>query len=119
VRTAALVLLAVALVIRWTAIAKLGRWFSANVAIRDKQSLQTTGIFSVVRHPSYTGLMLVFFAIALHTRNWLSFAIIFVPCASALLYRINVEESALRSAFGPAYAAYSQQTPKRLVPGIY
>jgi protein-S-isoprenylcysteine O-methyltransferase Ste14 len=119
VRLVALVLLAIALAIRWTAIATLGRWFSANVAILDQQRLQTGGIFSVVRHPSYTGLMLVFFAVALHTRNWLAFAIIFVPCASALLYRISVEESALRIAFGPAYEAYSRKTRQRLIPGIY
>ena len=119
VRTTALVLLALALAIRWTAIATLGRWFSANVAILDHQQLQTSGIFSIVRHPSYTGLMLVFFAIALHTRNWLSFAIIFIPCASALLYRINVEESALRSAFGAQYEAYSQKTRQRLIPFLY
>ncbi len=119
VRTTALVLLAVALAIRWTAIATLGRWFSANVAILDHQQLQTSGIFSIVRHPSYTGLMLVFFAIALHTRNWLAFAVIFFPCAAALLYRINVEESALRNAFGSQYAAYSQKTPQRIIPFIY
>jgi len=119
VRTAALVLLAIALAIRWTAIATLGRWFSANVAILDKQSLQTAGIFSIVRHPSYTGLMLVFFSVALHTRNWLAFAIIFIPCAAALLYRINVEESALRNAFGPQYDAYSQKTRQRLIPFLY
>ena len=119
VRVVALVLLAVALAIRWTAIVTLGRWFSANVAILDKQALQTGGIFSIVRHPSYSGLMLVFFAVALHTRNWVAFAIIFVPCATALLYRITVEESALRSAFGAAYEAYSHATPRRLIPGIY
>ena len=119
VRLVALVLLVIALAIRWTAIVTLGRWFSANVAILDKQALQTGGIFSIVRHPSYTGLMLVFIAVSLHTRNWIAFAIVFVPCATALLYRINVEESALRSAFGPAYEAYSRTTPKRLIPGIY
>ncbi|MGA8036967.1 MAG: isoprenylcysteine carboxylmethyltransferase family protein [Candidatus Acidiferrales bacterium] len=119
VRTAAAVLLAVALAIRWTAIITLGRWFSVNVAIRDKQTLQTSRIFSIVRHPSYTGLLLVFFAVALHTRNWISFVIILVPCAAALLYRISVEETALRSAFGADYEAYSRTTPKRLIPGIY
>jgi|ERR1700678_4281020 protein-S-isoprenylcysteine O-methyltransferase Ste14 len=119
VRLVALVLLALALTIRSTAIVTLGRWFSANVAILDKQALQTGGIFSVVRHPSYTGLMLVFFAVSLHTRNWIAFAIVFVPCATALLYRINVEEKALRSTFGPAYEAYSRTTPKKLIPGIY
>jgi protein-S-isoprenylcysteine O-methyltransferase Ste14 len=118
-RTVALALLALALAIRWTAILTLGRWFSVNVAIRDQQTVQTGGIFSIVRHPSYTGLMLVFFAVALHTRNWISFAIVLVPCAAALLYRISVEEVALRSAFGADYEAYSQKTRQRLIPFIY
>jgi protein-S-isoprenylcysteine O-methyltransferase Ste14 len=37
---------------------------------------------------------------------------------AALLYRIHVEERALRGAFGEEYVAYSRVT-KRLVPGIY
>jgi protein-S-isoprenylcysteine O-methyltransferase Ste14 len=119
IRTAALVLLAAALAFRWTAIVTLGRWFSVNVAIRDSQALQTHGVFSIVRHPSYTGLLLIFFAIALHTRNWIAFAIVFVPCASALLYRITIEEQALRNAFGDAYAQYAARTRFRLIPFLW
>jgi protein-S-isoprenylcysteine O-methyltransferase Ste14 len=119
IRTVALVLFAAALAFRWTAIVTLGRWFSVNVAIRESQALQTHGVFSIVRHPSYTGLMLIFFAIALHTRSWIAFAIVFVPCAAALIYRTTTEEQALRSAFGDAYSQYAAHTRYRIIPAIW
>jgi protein-S-isoprenylcysteine O-methyltransferase Ste14 len=109
--------LVLGLVIRCTAIAMLGKAFSANVAILDSQRLNTSGLYRWVRHPSYLGLALVFLSIALHSRHWIGLAIMAIPTA-VLLYRIHVEELALRDAFGADYIAYSQKT-KRLVPGIY
>jgi len=118
VRTASLWLFLAGLTIRWTAIVTLGRSFSANVAIRMNQKVQKTGLFRLVRHPSYTGLLVIFAADGLHTRNWLGLAAVLVPTTAALLYRIHVEERALREAFGAEYVEYSRVT-KRLVPGIY
>ncbi len=114
----ALALLVAGLAIRWIAIATLGKSFSANVAIHATQTVHKTGLFRFVRHPSYTGLLMVFFAVGLYTRNWLSLAIIVVPTTAALLYRIHVEEVALNEAFGLEYANYSRST-KRLMPGVY
>ena len=118
VRTLSVVVLAVGLAIRWTAIVTLGQSFSVNVAIHATQTLQKTGLFRLVRHPSYTGLMLVFAAIGIHTRNWLGLAIMLLPPGAALLYRIHVEEQALHGAFGEEYAEYSRVT-KRLIPRVY
>ncbi len=106
------------LVVRWVAIFSLGKAFSANVAIRDTQSLYRSGLYSVVRHPSYSGMLIIFLAIALADRNWLSAALVLVFPAAALLYRIHVEETALSGAFGAQYADYSRTT-KRLIPGVY
>jgi protein-S-isoprenylcysteine O-methyltransferase Ste14 len=92
--------------------------FSSNVAILDSQKLYRAGLYRFVRHPSYLGLLLAFLAVALHSRNWLSFAVILLPCTAAVLYRIHVEEFALRQAFGAEYVAYSHAT-KRLLPGLY
>ncbi len=72
----------------------------------------------MVRHPSYSGLLLVFLAVGLWTRNWLSLAIFVVPPMLALLYRMDVEEWALREAFGTECEEYSQET-KRLIPEVY
>jgi protein-S-isoprenylcysteine O-methyltransferase Ste14 len=110
-------LLALGLVIRWTAIYTLGKAFSANVAIHSSQKLNQSGLFRHMRHPSYTGMVLIFFAIGLNTRNWLGLAIIFLAPLAALLYRIHVEEAALTGAFGEQYVEYSRTT-KRLIPGV-
>jgi protein-S-isoprenylcysteine O-methyltransferase Ste14 len=113
-----LVILIMALAIRWTAIYTLGKAFSSNVAILDSQKLNQSGIYRFVRHPSYLGLWLVFIAVGVHSRNWLSFALATIPTTAALLYRIHVEEDALIQAFGDQYIVYAKST-KRLIPGIY
>ncbi len=111
-------LLVLGLLIRWTAIYTLGKSFSANVAIHSTQKLNQSGLFRVMRHPSYTGMLLIFLAMGLNTRNWLGLGIIVVLPMAALLYRIHVEEAALTGAFGAEYVEYSRRT-KRLIPGIY
>jgi|SRR5208282_449878 len=117
-RTAGLLLLILGLTIRWTAIFTLGTTFSTNVAIHAAQTLRTTGPYRWVRHPSYTGMLVIFTAIGLHERNWISLAVVLVLPTAALLYRIYVEEMALTEAFGNQYLEYCK-TKKRLVPGIY
>jgi protein-S-isoprenylcysteine O-methyltransferase Ste14 len=117
-RLIGLLILTAGLLIRWAAILNLGSAFSANVAIRDSQRVRTTGLYRFVRHPSYLGLVLIFLAVGIHSRNWISLAIALIPPTTALLYRIRVEEAALREAFGDEYTAYSRTT-KRLFPGVY
>ncbi len=106
------------LAVRWTAILSLGQSFSANVAIHSSQTLYRRGLYRFVRHPSYTGLVLIFVAIGLSTRNWVGLVIMVVIPTAALLYRIGVEEAALTAAFGGEYVTYRQDT-KRLIPGLY
>ncbi len=117
-RIVSLALLATGLLVRITAIYTLGRSFTANVSIHATQTLHRSGLFRYLRHPSYTGMLLIFLALGLRLQNWLSLAIVLVPPFAALLYRIHVEEAALTGAFGQQYVDYSRTT-KRLVPGIY
>jgi len=113
-----LLLLVGGLVIRWIAILTLGRYFSTRVAIQQDHRLIQTGLFRLVRHPSYTGLLLLFIGMALSYGNWLSFAVIMVPFLAALLYRIRVEETSLIEVLGQDYLDYAQST-KCLLPGIF
>jgi protein-S-isoprenylcysteine O-methyltransferase Ste14 len=103
---------------RTVAIVTLGKAFSVNVAIRSAQKVQRAGLYRIVRHPSYLGMELGFLAIGLWTRNWACLVWVFVLPTLAILYRIHVEEAALREAFGEEYADYSRVT-KRLFPGVY
>jgi protein-S-isoprenylcysteine O-methyltransferase Ste14 len=114
----ALGILILGLGVRAVAVFTLGKAFSANVALRAGQKLQRTGLYRLVRHPSYLGLELILLGFALHARTWVCFAVVLVPPTLAVLYRIHVEETALRQAFGADYEDYSRST-KRLFPGIY
>ena len=115
---AALGILILGMAVRAAAIVTLGRAFSTNVATRAGQELERSGLYTLVRHPSYLGLELILLAFALHARTWVCFAVVFVPPSLAVLYRIQVEETALRLAFGANYEDYSRST-KRLIPGVY
>jgi protein-S-isoprenylcysteine O-methyltransferase Ste14 len=117
-RLVALGMLVAGLVLRWSAVLSLGSAFSSNVAIRASQTVRKTGLYRWMRHPSYSGLILLFLAAGLHTRNWIAFLMITVPTTAMLLYRIHVEEIALREHFGAEYIGYSEKT-KRLVPWLY
>ena len=104
--------------LRWAAIRALWRYFTVNVSILEGQRVIRRGLYGVVRHPSYTGLLLRYLGFGLAFANWMSAALVFLPLLAATLYRIRVEEAALREHFGEEYAAYASAT-KRLVPGIY
>ena len=105
-------------VVRWWAIRHLGRFFTVDVAVTNGQRVVDDGPYRVVRHPSYTGLMLEFTGLALALGYWVGFAVVIVPILLALLHRIRVEESVLQAALGEPYAAYVRRT-KRLVPFVY
>jgi protein-S-isoprenylcysteine O-methyltransferase Ste14 len=104
--------------VRVVATVTLGSAFSTNVATREGQRLQRRGLYGVVRHPSYLGLELILLALAMHTVTWACFAVVLGPPTLAVLYRIHVEETALRLAFGADYVDYSRRT-KRLIPGVF
>ena len=116
-KAVALLVIAIGLAIRWTAVFSLGKAFSVNVAIRESQKIKTTGLYGIVRHPSYLGLLLIFLAVGLHSCHWLALILAVVPPTAALLYRIKIEEAVLHQAFGDEYALYCQRT-KRLIPGL-
>lgn len=115
---AGVVLLVAGTALRWAAIRELWDYFTVNVSILEGQRVVRCGLYGVVRHPSYAGLLLRYLGFGLAFANWLSAALIFLPLLAATLYRIRVEEAALSEHFGEEYTAYARDT-KRLVPGLY
>ena len=115
---AGVVLFVAGLVLRWWAIITLGRFFTVDVTIEKDHELVERGPFRLVRHPSYTGVLLGFVGFALALRNWAGLLIVLLPIFVALLYRMNVEEEALSHALGSRYVEYMKRT-KRLLPFIY
>lgn len=113
-----LVVIVTGIAVRFTAIRKLGKYFTVDVAIHDDQHLITGGIYKHLRHPSYTGSLLSFAGLGLSLNNWLSLAVILIPVTAAFIYRIRVEEKALMQRFGDSYREYCRTT-YGLIPFIW
>ena len=95
----------------------LGSRFSGLVAIQPGHTLVTTGIYGLIRHPSYLGFLVSSFGWALAFRSGVGVLLtaLLVP---PLIARIRAEERLLRSHFGAEYEAYCART-SRLIPGLY
>ena len=95
----------------------LGNRFSGLVAIQPGHTLITNGIYRVIRHPSYLGLLINSLGWGLAFRSGIG-VILTLFLILPLLARINAEEKLLHSHFGADYNAYRSRT-WRLIPGIY
>jgi protein-S-isoprenylcysteine O-methyltransferase Ste14 len=95
----------------------LGNRFSGLVAIQSGHTLVTTGMYSVIRHPSYLGLLLSSLGWALAFRSILG-ALLALALVPPILARIDSEEALLHSQFGDEYDRYRART-SRLLPGVY
>src|SRR5213596_2648167 len=94
----------------------LGERFSGLVAIQPGHTLVTGGIYGVIRHPSYLGLLINSLGWSLAFRSGLG-VLLTVLLILPLLARIKAEENLLYSQFGDDYNTYRSHT-SRLIPGI-
>jgi protein-S-isoprenylcysteine O-methyltransferase Ste14 len=95
----------------------LGHRFSGLVAIQPDHELVTDGIYGIIRHPSYLGLIVNSLGWALAFRSGVGVlltALTLVP----ILARIVAEERLLRAQFGAEYEAFCAHT-SRLIPGVW
>ena len=95
----------------------LGYRFSGLVAIQPGHALVTTGVYGVIRNPSYLGLLVNSLGWALAFRSGVG-VLLTALTIPPLLARIAAEEALLRSHFGGEYDAYCSRT-WRLIPGLY
>jgi protein-S-isoprenylcysteine O-methyltransferase Ste14 len=117
VRYFGLALWVVGCMVRIAPVFVLGRRFSGLVAIQEGHQLVTDGLYRVIRHPSYLGLLLALFGWALIFRSAIGVlvSLLLIP---PLVARMNSEEALLESEFGARYADYRRHT-WRLLPFVY
>ena len=98
------------------AVRALGSGFTPFPRPRDAGRLVETGPYAVVRHPVYTGGILLFAGISLALSPWALVG----TAALAVLWALKsrVEERFLAARY-PAYADYRARTRYRLVPFLY
>lgn len=105
-------------VLRLWAVLALGDEFRRVVAVRPDQNLVTDGPYRWVRHPSYTGALLIFGGFGLSLANAVSVLVLVVLPGAAYLRRIRVEEAELTAVLGERYLAYARGRA-RLVPSVW
>ena len=117
VRWVGVALFAVGGVLRLWPVVVLGDRFSGLVAIQPGHRLVTRGVYGVIRHPSYLGLLVNSLGWGLAFRSGVGVAITALTIVP-VVGRILAEERLLRGEFGADYEAYRGRT-WRLVPGLY
>jgi protein-S-isoprenylcysteine O-methyltransferase Ste14 len=117
IRWLGIVIFAAGGVLRLWPVFVLGERFSGLVAIQPGHTLVTSGIYRILRHPSYLGLLInsLRWCLAFHSGVAVLVAALTIP---PLLARIHAEERLLRTQFGAEYDAYRART-SRLIPRVY
>jgi protein-S-isoprenylcysteine O-methyltransferase Ste14 len=83
---------------------------------RPTSDFKARGPYAWVRHPIYSGWLLLVFAVPTMTMTRAVFAVV---SSVYLLLAIPFEERSLRTASDGAYRRYMQQVRWKLIPGIY
>ncbi|HEA70545.1 hypothetical protein LCGC14_0928790 [marine sediment metagenome] len=77
----------------------------------DKKKLVTTGIYRYIRHPQYSGFIIITLGLLIH---WATIPlIIMLPILVLLYYKLSKkEEKLLEDEFGDKYLEYKREVPR-------
>lgn len=105
------------LLIRILSMRSLGRFYSTVLFVENEQPLITKGIYGRIRHPIYSGDLLLYFGMGMALGNAIS--LIILPTCAVLFYsiRIREEEKMLYTKYADSFLEYKRKT-KMLVPFI-
>lgn len=80
--------------------------------------LNTTGLYSIVRHPLYVGNFLIWMGLALYARSWRIEIIVLLVFWIFYERVMFAEEEYLRGAFGDDYLSWAARTPA-FIPALH
>jgi protein-S-isoprenylcysteine O-methyltransferase Ste14 len=95
----------------------LARNWSANVVLKEQHELVETGPYRVVRHPIYTGVLLMVLGSVVSLGSPAG-VLAFAACAIGLWMKAQREERLLSTHFPQAYPSYKSRVRAALVPFI-
>ena len=92
-------------------------YLSRTIEIQEHQTVITTGLYGIVRHPMYSATLFLFLSIPLILGSLLSF-LIFLAYPFLIAGRIRHEEQFLEREL-EGYREYQNQVKYRLIPLIW
>jgi protein-S-isoprenylcysteine O-methyltransferase Ste14 len=90
---------------------------AANVTVEGDQKLASTGLYGLVRHPMYTGNVILMVGTPLALGSYWGLVFV-IPGLAALALRIRDEEKLLEQDLS-GYREYTRQVHYRLVPYVW
>ncbi|BBZ39240.1 hypothetical protein MCNS_23030 [Mycobacterium conspicuum] len=90
---------------------------AATVRVKEGQRVVSTGLYGLVRHPMYTGNVIMMIGIPLALGSYWGLVFV-VPGVSVLAWRIRDEEKLLRDELD-GYREYTEKVRYRLVPAMW
>ena len=94
----------------------LGRNWSFEVVVQENHELIERGPYAYIRHPLYSGLLLMFLGMTLYCGRK-ACIVVFVYCFFGVYLKSQMEERLLSKTF-PSYSEYKRRT-KALIPFIW
>ncbi len=92
-------------------------FLSRVVEVQKDQRVIDTGLYSIVRHPMYFAVTLLYLSIPLVLSSWWAL-LTMSPCILLLVARIKNEEQMLHQGL-PGYTAYTKRVRYRMIPFIW
>ena len=115
---AGLVLILAAMGLRiWTR-AHMRGLYSGHVEVQVGHRLVQSGPYHFVRHPGYTGFLLMALGLVVGYSSLIGLFAIPILLLPGLAYRMKVEERLLSEQFGDEYRAYALKT-RKLIPFVW
>ena len=111
---AALFLLAYAL---YAEVLRENAWLSRTIEVQQGQTVVSTGLYGIVRHPMYAATLLLFLSMPLVLGS-VPALVVFLCYPAIIAKRIKNEEQVLARDL-PGYAEYLQKVRWRLIPFIW
>ena len=96
---------------------KENSYASRTIQVAEEQKVISTGPYSIVRHPMYLGVLVMYLATPIALGSWWA-APIFALNIPVIVWRIRAEERRLSQDL-PGYREYCQKRPYRLLPHIW
>jgi protein-S-isoprenylcysteine O-methyltransferase Ste14 len=96
----------------------LGRFYTSTLRVAEGQEIIRQGPYKVLRHPGYSGVILMWVGAGFATLNLIAAAIVILAMGVSYHYRIVSEEAMLMATFGEQYQIYKTHT-WRLLPFVY
>jgi protein-S-isoprenylcysteine O-methyltransferase Ste14 len=90
---------------------------AANITVESEQKVVSTGLYGIVRHPMYVGVLIMMVGIPLALGSYWGLLVL-VPGVLALVVRILDEEKMLRQELD-GYDEYTEKVHNRLVPYVW